>query len=341
MQAAFITAPGRIELREAERPVPGPGDVLVKVRSCGICGSDLHTFNGVFPTLGFCPGHEISGEVVAIGGSPTQVQPGDRVAIEAFVGCGKCWCCRTGNYQLCGNFRVAGATQDGGFAEYVCMPAYALYPLPAAVDCDLGALTEPLAVAVHAVRQANVHGGDRVVILGAGTIGLMCAAAAKAAGAAEVWITARHSHQGAAAQLLGATRVFLGHDPDGDLLDAAGRMLVDSVIETVGGTADTVNQALQLVRPGGSIAVLGVFSSMPSLNVLSLMMKEVHLIGSMTYNRSGQRADFDIALQLLAAQPERYGQLITHRFPLSEIIRGFETAADKRSGSVKVAILPP
>lgn len=338
MIAAFCTQPGVFELRERERPSPEPGEAIVKVRSCGICGSDLHFFHGSFPPPPVCPGHEISGEVVAVGAAATGIRIGERVAVEPLVVCRECTACRTGDYQLCQRFRVIGTMLDGGFAECVRVPSYALFPLPATVDCEVGALAEPLAVAVHAVRLANVRLGDRVVVLGAGTIGLLSVAAAKAAGAAEVWISARHAQQSAAAGALGATRVFSGPDAAGALATQAHDQPVDVVVETVGGAADTINEAVHLVRRGGWVAVLGVFTNAPSLNALALVVKEVRIVGSLTYNRPGPRADFDIALALLADDPERFRALITHRFPLTEITRGFATAADKRSGSIKVAI---
>jgi 2-desacetyl-2-hydroxyethyl bacteriochlorophyllide A dehydrogenase len=340
MKAAFCTQPGTFELRDVAQPTPGPTEAVVRVQSCGICGSDLHAFHGSMPPLPVCPGHEVGGEVVAVGTSPSHVRPGDRVAVEPCPGCRECWCCRSGNYQLCRNFRSLGMTEDGGFAEYVRVPLHAVYPLPAGIDFEIGALAEPLAVGVHAVRLAKIHAGDRVVVLGAGTIGLLSVAAAKAAGAADVWVTARHPHQRAAAELLGASRVFSGSDAGTALRNAASQELVDTVIETVGGTADTLDEAVDVVRPAGSVIVLGVFTSKPSFNALALMMKEVRIAGSMTYNRPGPQADFDVALQLLADQPERFRQLITHRFPLDHITQGFEAAADKRSGSIKVSIRP-
>ncbi len=359
MIAAFCTAAGRFELRALDSPHPQAGEVIVKVRSCGICGSDLHFFHGGFPPPPVCPGHEISGEVVEVGadsglrpqtsgsGLPEARSPkpeawsvGDRVAVEPLVVCRECWACRTGDYQLCTHFRLLGTMLDGGFAEYLRVPAYALFALPAGVDLEVGALTEPLAVAVHAARLANLRLGDRVLVLGAGTIGLLCVAAAKAAGAAEVWITARHPQQRAAAAALGATRVFSSADAADEVAGAARTVPIDVVMETVGGSADTINEALLLVRPAGCVAVLGVFTTWPSINALLLLAKEVRIVGSLTYGRPGPRADFDVALALLAAEPERFRALITHRFPLTEITRGFETAADKRSGSIKVAIRP-
>lgn len=338
MIAAFCIQTGQFDLREVERPLPDAGEAVIRIRSCGVCGSDLHFFLGGFPPPAVCPGHEISGEVVEVSGAGHPVRPGDRVAVEPLVVCRECWACRTGNYQLCARFRVLGNTLDGGFAEYLRVPAYALFPLPAAVDFEVGALAEPLAVAVHAVRLANVGLGDRVVVLGAGTIGLLSIAAAKAAGAREVWVTARHAQQRAAAAALGAARVFSGPTAADDLWAQTRSDPVDIVVETVGGTADTINEGLHLVRRGGCVVVLGVFTTAPSLNAMALVVKEVRLLGSLTYGRPGPRADFDVALELLASQPERFRQLITHRFPLDQITRGFHTAADKRSGSIKVAI---
>jgi 2-desacetyl-2-hydroxyethyl bacteriochlorophyllide A dehydrogenase len=338
MIAAFCVASNAFELREVARLVPRAGEVVVRVRSCGICGSDLHFFCGGFPPPPVCPGHEISGEVADSGDGVVSVRAGDRVAIEPLVVCRECWACRTGDYQLCRQLRILGTMADGGFAEYVRVPAYAVFALPAAVDFEVGALTEPLAVAVHGVRLAGVRLGQRVLVLGAGTIGLLSVAAAKAAGAADVWVTARHAHQGAAAAALGATRVFAGADAAAELSALAHQEPIDVVVETVGGAADTLNDAVQSVRPAGCVVVLGVFTTTPSLNALALILKEVRIVGSLTYGRPGPRADFDVALQLLAEQPERFGRLITQRFPLAEIAQGFAAAADKRSGSIKVAI---
>lgn len=338
MLTTRCTAARTLELLEVPVPTPGPGDVVVKVRSCGICGSDLHFYSGGFPPPAVCPGHEISGEIAALGSEVRGFQLGDRVAVEPLVVCRECPCCRTGNYQLCRNLQVLGNMRDGGFAEALLTPAYTLFPLPDAVDFEVGALAEPLAVAVHAVRIGGVRLGDRVLVQGAGTIGLMGVAAAVAAGAADVWITARHPQQAAAARRLGATRIFAGDAAALDLAAAAGEQRIDVVLETVGGSADTLSEAVQVVGPGGSVVVLGIFTSLPAINPLLLVLHEVRIIGALTYGRHSGRADFDIALQLLAANPQRFHELITHRFPLVEIARGFETAANKRSGAIKVAI---
>jgi 2-desacetyl-2-hydroxyethyl bacteriochlorophyllide A dehydrogenase len=340
MIAAFCTAPGQFELRDVPTPTPGAGDAIVRIRRCGICGSDLHFYHGTLPPPPVCPGHEISGEIAEVGAGVTSVKAGDRVAVEPLIVCGECVFCRTGDYQLCPLFQVAGNSVDGGFAEYMRMPAYAIFRLPHEVDYEVGALTEPLAVTVHAARLAPVRLGDRALILGAGTIGLLAVAAAKAAGAGDVWITARHLHQAEAARLLGASRIFLGTTGQSELQTAAHENPIDVVIETVGGTADTLNDAVHFVRRGGTVVVLGIFGSSPALSALVLVVKEVRLVGSMTYGRSGTRADFDIALDLLADAPERFRQLVTHRFPLNLVGHAFDVASDKSSGSIKVAIEP-
>lgn len=340
MLAAFCVEAKRFELRDIERPTPGLGEALVRVRSCGICGSDLHFYHGGLPPPAVCPGHEISGEVADVGGEVADLRPGDRVAVEPLVVCGRCPFCRVGDYQLCTHLGIVGNMVDGGFASFIRMPASALFRLPAAVDFEVGALTEPLAVSVHGVRLAGTRMGDRVLVLGAGTIGLMAVAAARAAGATEVWVTARYPQQAAAARVLGATRVFEGAAGAVELGAAADEHPIDAVIETVGGAADTLNDALGLVRRGGTICVLGVFTAMPALNALLLLIKEVRVVGSMAYGRSGARADYDVALQLLAGAPETFRQVVTHRVPLTEIARGFELASDKTAGSIKVAIRP-
>ena len=339
MRAAFCPAPRTIELRDVERPSPAANEVVVRVRCCGICGSDLHWFHGGFPPPLVCPGHEIAGEVADVGAGVTSVRSGDRVAVEPLVTCGRCFACRTGDYQLCQQFQLLGTMLDGGLAEYVRVPAYAVFPLPAEVDFELGALAEPAAVCVHAARLGHIRLGDRVLVLGAGTIGLLSVLAARVAGATDVAVIARHPHQALLARRLGATRVFSaaaeGHAQTQTFVT---EHPVDAVIETVGGAAPTLDEAIQAVRPGGTVVVLGVFTSQPPCNALGLVAKEIRLIGSLTYGRSGPRADFDVALDILRTHPALARELITHRFGLTAARTAFETAADKKQGAVKVSV---
>jgi len=337
MLAAFCPAPGTMELRDVPRPEPGPGQVLVKVHNCGVCGSDLHYYCGGFPVPTVCPGHEISGEVTALGAGVDALALGDRVAVEPAITCGRCAGCRTGDYQLCRDFKIVGTHVPGGFAEYLAMPAYALFKLPAEIDWATAALTEPLAVGVHGVRLANVRLGDRVLVLGAGTIGLLAGLAAREAGASEVLITARHPHQAAAAERLGLRPFAEGRD---DIAGYAFEHAVDVTIETVGSEADTLNQAIYSTRPGGSIVILGVFTGAVQINALVVMLKELRMIGSMMYGRVGTRADFDVAIDVLRRNRVAIAPVITHRFPLRDIAAGYGAAADKKQKSIKVTVEP-
>jgi 2-desacetyl-2-hydroxyethyl bacteriochlorophyllide A dehydrogenase len=341
MRSARATGPGKIEMQTVQHPAPDAGEVVVKVRACGICGSDLHFYGGTFPIPHCCPGHEISGEVADVGSTVTGVTAGDRVAVEPIVRCERCWACAVGDYQLCEHFRILGTTDDGGFADFVRAPAYATFQLPAGLDFDVGALTEPLAVGVHGVRLGGLQVGDRVAVLGAGTIGLLAILAACAAGAAEVVVTARHQHQATAARALGASAVFA---PDGEgmaeLAQYAADRPIDLVIETVGGHADTLLDAMRLVRKGGRIVVLGLFTKPPAVDPLLLVVKEPRIVGSLTYGRTGPRADFDIALDILGNNQALARTLITHRMGLDALPEAFATAADKSSGAIKVTVLP-
>lgn len=339
MRAAFGTGARSIEVREVDRPVPGAGHALLRVRACGICGSDLHWFHGGFPPPGVCPGHEIAGEVVEIGGDVRGLQVGDRVAVEPLVVCGRCPACRRGDYQLCSRFRLIGTAVDGGLADYMVAPARALFALPEDVAWDVAALSEPTAVCVHAARLAQLRVGDRVLVIGGGTIGLLSVLVARASGASVIAISARHPHQQAMARALGATHVMQSEDEDAH--DSVMRALApDVVFETVGGNADTITEALQAVRPGGTVVVLGIFTSSVSCNPLVLVAKEVRLIGSLTYGHAGARADFEIAIDLLAAHRAQAAALVTHRFNLDAAQLAFETAGDKRGGAIKVIVQP-
>ncbi|GIW41141.1 MAG: iditol 2-dehydrogenase [Candidatus Binatia bacterium] len=339
MLAAFCPSPGRIELREVPRPEPGPTDVLVRVRSCGICGSDLHYYHGALPCPPVCPGHEIAGEIAELGKDVRGPAPGDRVAVEPVRICGACPYCLVGDYQLCRNLRLLGIQEDGGFAEFVRVPARSVFRLPSGCDWFVGALAEPASVALHGVRLAGVRLGQRVLVLGGGTIGLLAALAARSAGASEVLVTVRYPQQAEAARSLGA--VPFTDEQEGELLAYAADNPVDAVIETVGGKANTLSQALFAVRPGGCVSVLGVFPEPVAIQALVLMAKEVRVVGSMIYGRTGPRADFEIALELLDRHRDTVRAWVTHRFPLDRIAEGFATASDKKAGSIKVAIHPP
>jgi len=279
--------------------------------------------------------------VVEFDSAVREIDIGDRVAVEPLVVCGRCPACRAGDYQICGEIEFLGVSRDGGFAEYVAVPRARVYPLPAELDFAVGGLAEPAAVSVHGVRLGGVSSGDRVLVLGAGTIGLLSVMVARSAGAGEVAITARHAHQAEMAGRIGATPIF-PVNPEGarTLAEFARDCPPDVVLETVGGGGDTLNDAIHSVRAGGTVVLLGIFPSGPACDALSLVVKEVRLVGSLTYGHRDQPADFELALQMMASNAPLVRDLVTHRFELERIREAFETAADKKRGAIKVAVTP-
>jgi 2-desacetyl-2-hydroxyethyl bacteriochlorophyllide A dehydrogenase len=340
MRAAVVAGPQRFEVQETEAPEVQPGGVLVRVRNCGICGSDLHFYRGEFPAVpGLRLGHEIAGEVAAVGEGVTGLSIGQPVAVEPVEVCWECNFCRTGRYQLCPDRKLLGHMVPGAFAEYVHVPAYTIHPLPGGVDFEVGALVEPLAVAVHGLRLVGLSVGERVAIIGSGTIGLMALVGARALGASDIFMTARYPHQAEAARGLGADQVVeAGEDAVQELTVAFGGRLPEVVVETVGGHADTLNQAVTLAQPGGRVSILGLFTGPVSLNATVAVLKEVLLLGGITYGRPGTRSDFEVALEIAGRRTEELRRLITHRVALADIGQGFATAADKSQGSIKVTV---
>lgn len=341
MPAAFFVGPRKVEVKVVEAPRPGPSEVLVRVRACGLCGSDLHFYRGELPALpNVSPGHELAGEIAMVGQDVQGWAPGQRIVVEPLRTCRHCQYCRGGQYQLCSQRKLMGTLAPGGLARYVCVPAYSLYPLPDSLDYDLGALVEPLAAAVHGLHLAGLALGERVLVLGSGSLGLLAVLAARAAGA-EVVATYRHPHQAEAALAVGADAVVGADEAGGrELAAEAGRRPFDLVVETVGGKADTLQQALSLVRPGGRVCLMGLFTQSMGLNPLGLTLKEVRIVAGTGYCRPGRRSDFEVALGLIGAEPQGARRLISHRFPLKEVAAAFAAATDKSSRSLKVQVNP-
>ena len=338
MKQAVIAGPRAFEIEDVERPQPAPGEVLVRVHNVGVCGSDLHFYRGHFPVPpGFVLGHECAGEVASLGEGVTGWTAGDRVALELFVVCLTCPQCRSGNYHLCPARKGHGINIPGGLREYITVPEYALYRLPEEIDFELGALCEPLAVAVHGLRLVDLKFGEMVAVLGAGTIGLMSIAAAKAMGASFVAATARHPHQRAMAQAVGADAVFDATDAGVAQMSAA-LGGADVVVETVGGEAETLAQSLSVVGVGGRISVLGAFTRPVQIHPILFFLKEARIFGSNCYGRPGRQSDYEIAIEIMRRQAERLRPLITHRFPLEDIASAYATADDKSSGAIKVTV---
>jgi L-iditol 2-dehydrogenase len=340
MRAVVWGEGGALAAASVPKPEPGPGEVRVRVRACGICGSDLHLRSVGFVQRGVAPGHEFAGVVDAVGTGVAGLAPGTAVAVEPLRSCGRCDECRRGLEAICPEGQLLGVHAHGGFAEYVLVPARRAFPVPADLDPRVAALAEPMAVVVRGLRRGGFAPGQRVLVLGAGTVGLLATLAARALGAGAVEVSARHAAQVRLARELGATRVLGEAEAGAGELARAGGAPFDLVIETVGGGADTLNAAAAAVRRGGTVTVLGIFLAPVRLDTLPLLMKEVTLAWSYCYGRSDEPCDFAEATRLLAAERERAARLLTHAVPLADAERAFGLAADRKAGTVKVSVIP-
>ena len=328
MKAAVYQADGSIAAQERDLPEPKPGWVRLAVTAGGICGSDLHIMHGGLGSpAGMQPGHEIAGLVDALGDGAT-LTTGTQVAVEPIVGCGGCHHCHVGRANLCGDVRLFGIALPGGLAEYVCVPESLTYALPRDMAAATAALSEPMAVCVRGARIGRIGLGDRVAVIGAGTIGLLSILTARNAGAAEVLVTARHPHQQELARALGADRVY---DGAAALLSDVGDQYVDVVVETVGGSNETIAEAVQIARTAGRISMLGVFTGSPALPGMAFFSKELTLAASNCYSREAEHADFALGTELAVRHASLIAPLVTHTFGLDEVAKAFATADDKSS----------
>ncbi len=295
-----------------EVPVPSGDGLRVRVASAGICGSDLHLEPWDLPvTLG----HEMAGFL--LDGTP--------VAVEPIAACGRCDECLSGNYNHCrsGTSVLLGVGRDGGMADEVLVPPSALVPIAEGVSVKDACLVEPLAVAVHAVRRGRLQAGDRVAVVGGGTIGQTALCAAQDIGA-RVDLEARHDHQRVAAETLGAGQVTEHYD----------------VVLESAGTESALLRSIELCRPGGRVVLLGTYWGEVTMPGMAMAMAEIDLVPASMYSTSGSTRDIDVAARILADRPLIPRTIITHRFPLDGVVEAFATARDRSAGAIKVVLEP-
>lgn len=334
MKAATWSDPHSLPIVERAEPTPSAGQLLVRPIAVGICGTDLHLYKGEFrATKGIVPGHEIAAEVVAGEG----LAPGTMVAVDPMLSCLECAACREAQSSVCQRSLLMGISADGGLQGLLAAPLANCHPLPAGIDPVLGALAEPVAVAVRGIQRAEIPMGARVLVLGAGTIGLMCAMLLRDR-AGEVAIAGRHPHQREAALKLGASAAFEPESEDLKRWSRARRP--DVVVETVGGAAETLTEAFRAVRPGGTILALGVFTGYTQINGFKLVNEEVRLIGSVMYGRAGSNSEYSVATGLLGRYRADLPLFQTAHFPLDRAHEAFDAAEDKSRGSLKVTVHP-
>jgi len=343
MRAAVVSTDRSISTTSLPVPECGPNEVRVRVDACGLCGSDLHAHRQRGWASGLIPGHEIAGridrlgELAERGGDECELTLGLAVVIEPLDSCGACPTCQAGRDSICPELRIAGVHRPGGFAEFVVVPAERVYAFDPAIEPAVATLVEPLAVALHALDRAELRSGERVLVLGGGTIGLLCAFAARNSGAGEVAIRARYAHQRERALELGDVTphdAALGVSEDG--LDSH----FDLVIETVGGASNTLNEACQAARPGGRIVVLGLFEQNPPFDPSLALQKELDLSWGNCYQTGSMGdSDFARAARGLSQNHASLGRLITHRVDLERIGEAFDRAGNKRETVGKLAVI--
>lgn len=334
MRRVVVSADG-ISVAIVPRPVPGPGDALVRTNVSGVCGSDTHAAHGRHPfiALPYHPGHEVVGVVEEIGDEVAGVQPGQRVTVEPTLPCGYCKMCRTERANLCEHLQFFGCGwEQGGMADYFTISADRLHPVPAELDDLTAALIEPLSTPVHAVRLAGGVAGAAVAVLGAGAIGLLLLAVLRAHGARRVVVTDVLAAKCDRARALGADAVVDAAAPDATAqVRAALGESADVVFDCVAVQA-TVDQAVQLAGKGGTVVVVGVPAQPVTVALPTLQDQQIRLQGSATY----VPADYAESIRLLRDGAVSAPDLITAVHRLDDAAAAF---ADSASGAhVKVLV---
>src|SRR6476469_8663691 len=347
MQALVVQEPNVLEIQEKPVPVPGPNEVLARVRATAICGTDAHLIRGDYPgfwplAFPFTPGHEWAGEIVALGPGAEAYgwSVGDRVAGTSHNACGACQKCVEGQYNLCENYGKAGLHAQYGHnaqgvdATYAVHNVKCIFRLPDEVSFDVGAVIDPASIALHVARRGNIKAGDTVVVTGAGSIGLLAADAAFICGAARVVLVGRGYRLEKAAAMGFETVDTNAGDPVAAARALTGVLGADVVLE-VAGVPDTLLWAMAMLRRGGRCAMVGIPTEDVALRIQPLVLDELELVGSRASAGEMRRV-----IPFIADGRVRVSELITHRFPLVEFEKALATFNDRDSGAMKIIVHP-
>jgi L-iditol 2-dehydrogenase len=343
MQALLLTEYRKLELASLDRPTIGPDEVLVKVRACGICGSDVHGYDGStgrrIPPL--VMGHESAGVVEDVGANVTSVRPGDHVALDSLLSCGECELCRNGQTNMCSGRRILGVAcdefhQQGAFAEYAVVPEQAIYPVPADLPFEHAALVEPVSVALHAVGRLRIDLGDSAVVVGSGMIGLLVIQALKIAGCDDVIAIDLDDDRLQLAAKLGATATINSAKCDAvaAVLERTNGRGVDVALEVVG-AAQPLATAIGCTRRGGQIGLVGNLAAEVPLPLQIVVMRELALFGS-----CASAGEYPRAIELIANGAIQVAPLISAIAPLAEGPQWFERLYAREAGLLKVVLCP-
>ncbi|UCF95846.1 MAG: alcohol dehydrogenase catalytic domain-containing protein [Spirochaetaceae bacterium] len=349
MKALVLPSPGEYEIQEIAVPRPQPQEVLCRIRGVAICGSDPELVHGGLagywpPSYPFVPGHEWAGEVVSIGPGVTDFQPGDRVAGEAWKGCGTCCNCVEGRYNLCRNYgkpetgmRHYGFRNQGAYAQYNVYSVKSIHKMPEHIRFVEGALVDTAGVAVHGAELTGITPGGTVAVIGPGPIGIMAMRIAKILGASRVIAVGRKGRLEAAGRLVADISVdFEKEDPVAGVKEATDGFGADEVFEA-SGAEGTLNQAIRMVKPGGRIGLLGVppESVEEKVPFKYVCRNEITIIGVKANPNASRKV-----ISLIGSGKLEVKDVITHVFPLQEFSKALDTFENRREGAVKVVLEP-
>ena len=338
MKALVLTETGKLELMSRPVPAPGPDEVLVRVKACGVCGTDLHIFHGeegsAKSTLPLILGHEFAGEVAAVGGGVAGVRPGDRVAVDPNCACGMCRFCRLGKPHFCENKLCYGTVLDGAFAEYCLVKEKVCYLLPDGLDYCSGAMVEPVSCCLHGIDLCGIQPGQNVLIIGCGPIGQIMLQLALAAGAAKAAVIEPVPGKRETALKYGAAAAI---DPSAGNIEPelikAGFSNIETVIECVGNTR-TMRQAIDLASPAATVMLFGLSSPADTLEINpfnDLFRKEIKLTASFVNPLTCSRS-----IELMSGGRLSVGGIITDRLPVEKAPEVFTDNKYRSHGKIMV-----
>jgi L-iditol 2-dehydrogenase len=343
LKAAVMRGIRKIEIENRPMPIPGKGEVLVKIRATGICGSDVHGFVGPDQTRrqpGLIPGHEAAGEVAEVGESVDQWRPGDKVVINPQIACGTCYSCMRGWRNLCDNIRVIGSTMrslnHGAMCEYIVHPSQQLHRLPENVTFQEGAMLDPVGNAFHVFNRACLKPGESVAVIGCGSIGLVAVQVARLAGAGKIICADISDERLELARQFGVDATINADTEDSAqfiLSETSGRG-ADIVVEAVG-LSKTYSQSVMSARKRGTVLALGFMEQQVAIPIQPLLFREISVIGC-----TGFAAECETALRFLEEKRIILQPLITHEFPLDEVQKAFEATETREENVIKCMLLP-
>lgn len=342
MKALLLSQYRRLELTEIAAPTPARGEVLIRVAACGICGSDVHGYDGSsgrrIPPI--VMGHEAAGTIAAVGDGIDRLSVGDRVTMDSTIYCGECHPCIRGEINLCDRRQVLGVScgdyrRYGAFAEFVAVPARIVHRLPDNLSFAEAALLEAVAVAVHAVSLAPIRSDSTALVVGAGTIGLLLQQALRAAGCSRVFVTDVDETRLKFSRDLGTAAAFLSNkNLPGQISELTNGVGVDVAVEAVGKT-ESVNTAIDSARKGGSVVLVGNIAPEITLPLQKVVSRQIRLQGS-----CASAGEYPKAIELVSSGAIRVKPLITAIAPLEEGPRWFERLYAREPNVMKVVLTP-